>query len=224
MPAALPGDSFLNNAGNPNLGACVIFDIMSGPKGSPLDHITFGAWDPVTRIPAHVASEGVQTLSTGAMSTGIGISSEVIAAINPSTDPQTAPGAIFAAGFNDNQIPGEAPTYAAGGPPPVVSANTVDSTRLYIGGGRSDAAGAVPGVPFPPKPYTTGVQICSAGRGGSRDGGTLGSGFGLQMVTATADVAVGAAVETGFVNRSTRTIVSGESVFGSSTAETAAVS
>ena len=223
MPAGLPGDSAVNNAGNPNLGVPVIFDPISGPKGSPLDHRTFGAWDAVTRVPAIVASTGNQTISTGAMSTGIGLSSDNIMGVNPNTRPQTAPGAIFQAGFDDNLVPGNVPTYAAGGPPPVVASNAVNSTRLYIGGGRSPAQDPVTHVGVP-NPYTVGISICSAGRGGSRDGGTLGQGFPLKMVTATGTVAVGAAVEAGFGNRSPRTIVSGESVFGSSTAQNGVIS
>jgi len=43
-------------------------------------------------------------------------------------------------------------------------------------------------------------------------------------VTATGAVAIGAAVEAGWVNRAPRALVTGESVFGSSTAALAAPS
>jgi hypothetical protein len=220
MPAALPGSTAAQNKANPSLGKAVIFCPLSGPKGSPLDARTFGAWDAVSRLPA--VTTDPNNISTGALQTGIGISAEPIMAVNPSTNPQTAPGAIFRAGFEDNLIPGEAVTaYAAGGPPPVVSTQAVDSTMMYIGGGRCDAN--TNGVAAP-DPYTAGVQLLSAGNGGTRDAGAgpAFTGFGLKMVTAAGTVAVGAAVETGFVNRSTRSLVSGESVFGSSAAASAA--
>ena len=37
MPASLPGDTLANNLANPTLGRMVTFDLLSGPKGSPLD-------------------------------------------------------------------------------------------------------------------------------------------------------------------------------------------
>jgi hypothetical protein len=50
MPAYIPGATNAQNAANPSTGQAVIFDALSGPKGSPLD-------------------KGV---GTGAMMTGIG--------------------------------------------------------------------------------------------------------------------------------------------------------
>ena len=89
---------------------------------------------------------------------------------------------------------------------------------MYIGGGRSDAAGA-------PNPYTAGFGIGGAGQGGSRDGGAgpAFTGFLNKTVTAVATVANGAVVETGWVNRSGVSITSGQSVFGSAVAASAAV-
>lgn len=193
MPAALPGSTPAQNAANPSAGAFVIFDPLSGPKGSPLDKDSTG------------------NASTGALSTGIGFSDADI--INGGA------AGIFAAGFNDNDIPGEVPTYAAGGPPPVVASSAINSTRMYIGGGRSDAAGV-------PNPYTAGVAICGAGNGGSRDGGAGPAflGFFMKMVTATGTVANGAAIEAGFINRTGVSMASGQSAFGSSTAALAVAS
>jgi len=193
MPAALPGSTAVQNAANPSAGAFVIFDPLSGPKGSPLDKDSTG------------------NASTGALSTGIGLSDADI--ING------GPAGIFAAGFQDNDIPGEVPTFAAGGPPPVVASSAINSTRMYIGGGRSDVNGV-------PNPYTAGVALCGAGNGGSRDGGAGPAflGFFMKMVTATGTVANGAAIEAGFINRTGVSMASGQSAFGSSTAALAVAS
>jgi hypothetical protein len=78
MPASLPGDTKANNTGgNPDAGRAVIFDLMSGPKGSPLDKDTAG------------------NASTGALSTGIGFGASVVIG-----------GSIPRAGFTDDYKPG----------------------------------------------------------------------------------------------------------------------
>ena len=184
MPAALPGDSHSNNLGNPSAGRCVVFDLFSGPKGSPFDKDQSG------------------NTSTGALNTGIGFGSPPI--IGP-----TAPASIKAAGFSDDYTPGVTK------PDGTQSAN---STLMYIGGGKSNAAGVS-------TPYTAGFGIGMAGQGGNRDAGAgpAYTGFLTKTVTATAGVANGAAVETGWVNRSGQALVAGQSVFGSSTAASAAV-
>ena len=216
MPASLPGSTLAQNLANPTLGAFVIFDPLSGPKGNILD-----ADKQVDIITGVVTASG--KASTGALCTGIGIGENDIIGPNPSATFKNQAGYIFQAGFNDNDIPGEANTYAAGGPPPVVSVNTVDSSMMYIGGGKCSTP--VNGYAAP-TPYTAGVAICGAGNGGSRDAGAgpAFTGFGMKMVTAAAPVAVGAVVETGFVNRSTRQIETGESIFGSASAANAAPS
>lgn len=208
MAASLPGSTDAQNAANPSLGAFVIFDPLSGPKGSPLGGRTL-AWDSDNH-PVYTAD--ATNLSTGALSTGIGIGDTSV--IGP-----TAPASIFAAGFNDNDIPGEVPTYAAAPPPGVVASSAINSTRMYLGGGRSNADGT-------PNPYTAGIALAGAGNGGSRDGGTgpAFTGFFMKMVTATGTVANGAAIETGFTNRSGVSLASGQSCFGSSTAALAAAS
>jgi hypothetical protein len=186
MPASLPGDNTLNNFGNPNAGNFVIFDALSGPKGSPFDN----DGSPPT------------TISTGALSTGIGFGSPPVIGL-------TAPASISAMGFTDDYKPGIST------PTPADSAN---STIMYIGGGKctKNVDGNAPVVP-----YTAGFGICGAGNGGSRDSG-LNTGFGLKMVTATGAVANGAAVEAGWTNRSGVALVTGQSVFGSATVALAA--
>lgn len=83
MPAGFPGTSFADNFGNPQNGNFVIFDALSGPKGSPFD----------------MDGTPPNNCSTGALSTGIGFGSPPI--IGP-----TAPASIVAAGFNDDYTPG----------------------------------------------------------------------------------------------------------------------
>jgi hypothetical protein len=211
MPAGLPGSTAVQNAANPALGRFVIFDPLSGPKGSPFDKDNTG------------------NASTGALSTGIGFGDADILGF-PGVSATTAPVAIQNAGFSDNNIPGEEnTTYAAGGPPPVVASSTIKSTMMYIGGGRSIIAGGVAGGLSTPSPYTAGVALCGAGNGGSRDGGAgpAFTGFPMKMVTVpagTPTVAVGAVVETGWVNRADRTMLANESAYGSATAALAAAS
>jgi hypothetical protein len=177
-------------AGNPAAGATVIFDLASGPKGSPLDKDTTG------------------NASTGALSTGIGYGGQVV--IGPVSDPliSNALRGIRNAGFSDDYTPGVTK------PDGTASAN---STLMYIGGGRSLAGGAS-------NPYTAGFGIGMAGGGGARDAGAgpAFTGFALKTVTAPGAVAIGAAVEAGFLNRSPVALVTDQSVFGSSNAATAA--
>lgn len=184
MPASLPGSTLAQNVANPSAGALVIFDLLSGPKGSPKDTDQSG------------------NASTGALSTGIGFGSPPIIGL-------TAPASIVAAGFNDDYTPG---VTKPGG------TASADSTLMYIGGGRSAASGAS-------NPYTAGFGIGAAGNGGSRDAGAgpAFTGFVVKTVTAAGAVANGAVVETGFTNRSGVALVTGQSVFGSSTTASAAV-
>lgn len=142
--------------------------------------------------------------STGALSTGIGFGGTPVMVSIPG------------AGFTDDYIPGVTkPDGTAMG----------NSTLMYIGGGRTTMVPANPtGVPTT-TPYTAGFGIGMAGGGGSRDAGAgpAFTGFALKTVTAAGAVAIGAAVETGFVNRSNQALVTGQSVFGSGTAASAAV-
>lgn len=235
MPAKLPGSSDADNLLNPDDGVFVTFDSLSGPKGSPLDAKVFDyttgtppGWDLTTRVPILVANEELSGCSTGGLSTGIGYGGQVIGQTPQLT---TAPAAIFAAGFDDNMIPGVRPTFAAPPPPGVVSAHDADSTYLYIGGGRmientGTLAGDI-GRPFIPDPYTAGICIVGAGEGVDRDGGagpTAFTGFPIKTVTATGAVAEGAAIEAGVLNVSGQAMVSGQSAFGSVSTPLAAAS
>jgi hypothetical protein len=140
--------------------------------------------------------------STGGLSTGIGYGSPPIFGL-------TAPASIQAAGFSDD--------YTVGVTKPDGTAATT-SILMYIGGGKSDATGA-------PVPYTGGFGIGNAGQGGSRDAGAgpAFQGFLGKMVTATAGVANGAAVEAGWINRSGVALLTGQSVFGSASAASGVV-
>lgn len=137
--------------------------------------------------------------STGGLNTGIGFG----ALINGGA------AAIPLAGYTDDYTPGVTKPDGTAG----------NSTLLYIGGGKSDANGLS-------VPYTAGVGLVGAGQGTTRDGGAgpAFTGFGVKMVTAAGSVATGAVVETGFVNRSGVALVSGQSVFGSASAASAAPS
>ena len=199
MPAGLPGSTNAQNLANPTAGPSVIFDLFSGPKGSPFDTRKF-TWSGQNQVFSNDAAN--QPVSTGALSTGIGFGSPPI--IGP-----TAPASIKAAGFTDDYIPGVSL-------PSGVSATT--SILMAIGGGRSLASGVA-------NPYTAGFGIGMAGQGGSRDAGAgpAFTGFKIKTVTATGAVANGAAVETGWSNRSGVALTTGQSVFGSSTTASAAV-
>jgi hypothetical protein len=147
--------------------------------------------------------------STGALSTGIGYGLNVIvgAGLLYGTPPAGVNG-----GFVDDSGEG---------------ASGANSTLMYLGGGRSVTASGVntAGVAGT-SPYTAGFWPVAAGNGGSRDGGAgpAFTGFTHKMVTATAGVANGAAIETGFINRTGVALVSGQSAFGSSTTAQAAAS
>ena len=198
MPAALPGSTLAQNVANPSAGAFVIFCPLSGPKGSPLDN------------------DSSDNASTGGLSTGIGMQSlPIIAPISGETNPQS----IDRAGFIDDQTPGTIS-------PNTGTQNTVNSTMMYIGGGRSVVTnGKNPAGEAGVNPYTAGVAICGAGNGASRDGGvgpTTFTGFSMKMVTAAGAVANGAVVETGWVNRSGVALVANQSTHGSSATQLAA--
>ena len=190
MPAGLPGSTLVQNQANPSLGAAVIFDPLSGPKASPLDARKITGW--VDGYPTY--ANDPTNISTGGLCTGIGFGS-------PPIFGDTAVNGFSDANFTDDYIPGQdLPS----------SSQAADASIMYIGGGRSAADGT-------PDPYLIGeVGLCMAGNGGSRDGGTTPfTGFPIKTVTASATVANGAAVETGWTNRSGVSITSGQSVFGS---------
>lgn len=221
MPAALPGSTTTQNKANPSLGQAIIFDELSGPKGSPFDVRIITGY--VNGTPTYANDAAAQSqVSTGALCTGIGWGCNAgnpYVAINPRTQPQTAAQAIKDAGFTDDT--GE-----------VAAAN---SSIIYIGGGKStivsgtgpNGNGATAATKVStPVPYTVGFAPGNAGNGASRDGGAgpAFTGFAGKWVTAIASVVNGAVVETGFVNRSGVTIANTNSVFGSASAAQAAPS
>lgn len=199
MPAGLPGATVAQNQANPSQGPMVLFDLLSGPKGSPKER---DVDVPYLGLPAGTGLAASGNTSTGGLSTGIGYGSPPLIGL-------TAPASIQAAGFDDDEVPGVTK------PDGTASAN---STIMYIGGGRSNADGT-------PNPYTAGFGIGAAGNGGSRDAGAgpAFTGFTLKMVTAAGAVAAGAVIETGFNNRSGVAMVTGQSTFGSNASASAAV-
>lgn len=191
MPAGLPGSTPAQNAANPSVGVAVLLDPLSGPKASPLDARKITGWG-ANNAPTYANDPA--NISTGALCTGIGFGSPPI--IGAGTVKAKSEG-----NFTDDYTPGQSLPSAA---------QAADASIMYIGGGRSNADGT-------PDPYLIGeVGLCMAGNGGSRDGGTTPfTGFPIKTVTATGAVANGAAVETGWANRSGASLVSGQSVFGS---------
>lgn len=195
MPAGLPGSTSVQNAANPSLGSFVIFDLLSGPKGSPKDTDQSG------------------NASTGALSTGIGFGSPPIIGL-------TAPDSIKAAGFSDDYTPGVTkPDGTASATSIYMYIGGGRDTAI-----QPNAAGGQSGV-LPNNPYTAGFGIGAAGNGNARDAGAgpVFTGFSTKIVTATGAVANGAAAETGFLNRTGVALVSGQSVLGVSNAASAAV-
>ena len=67
----------------------------------------------------------------------------------------------------------------------------------------------------------TAAYICAFGNGIARDD-TAGKAAPMKLVTAAADVAAGAVVETGFTNNTGATLKTGQSTFGSAAAVAAA--
>jgi hypothetical protein len=203
----------VNTPANPSVGKFCFMSPFSGPKGSPFDAKSY---DPTSRL--LVADP--TNYSTGGLNTGIGFGTDPI--INP-----TAPASIVAAGFTDDYQPGISSIRVGG-----VTAEAV-SILTAIGGGRSNIVngngangnGTPAGTNVSsPVPYN-GQPLLGFGNGGSRDAGAgpAFTGFGAKTVTAVGTVAVAAAIEAGWLNRCVRSVVIGESAFGSSTAASAAV-
>jgi hypothetical protein len=192
MPAGLPGATLAQNS-NPTQGPLVIFDLLSGPKGSPFDKDAAGNY------------------STGGLSTGIGYGSPpVLDPISNSLVSNSLLG-IRSAGFDDDDTPGQTKLDGTA---------TTNSTYMYIGGGRSLANADATSNPYT---AGYGIGAAGNGAARDAGAGPAFTGFPLKMVTATGAVANAAAVETGFQNRSGLPMVSGQSVFGASTTASAAV-
>ena len=195
MPAALPGSTNAQNIANPSAGRAIALSPFSGPKGSPFDN------------DRQMAPNGTLTASgnasTGALSTGIGFGANT-------RDPGFL---IPATSLTDDYQPGI-----------TLPDGTASTTAILtaIGGGKSSANTVE--SPGTPAPYVA-QPLLTAGNGGSRDAGAgpAFTGFGTKLVTASADVANGAVIETGWVNRQGSTLKSGLSQFGSSVAASPAV-
>jgi hypothetical protein len=211
MPAGLSGATAAENQANPSKGATTIFDLLSGPKGSPFDNDKDYA-AATAPFPTSTGAVANTNCSTGALATGIGFGSPPIL---DATRITASPGQ-----FDDDY------TVGVSSPDPATPWTT--SIGMHIGGGKCTAnvGGSAPVVP-----YTAGFGIGMAGNGGltsaggSRDAGAgpAYTGFKMKSVTAAGAVAVGAAVETGWTNRSGQALVLGDTVFGSSTTASAAV-
>jgi hypothetical protein len=222
---------------------------FSGPLGSPFDAMQYGSGMSVTKT-ANTADH-----STGALSTGIGFEStnnggpvgpspggpqpmvgmntgNIIVLTSGTTKgiPANGPGSLN--GFSDEYQPGismPSGTSLANTP---VGTNLYGAVLLAIGGGKNViTAGA--GTDWSkgtsaPVPYNV-QPLLDMGVGGSRDAGagpTVFTGFGMKTVIATAGVAQGGVIETGFVNRTSKETISlatGMTAFGSSTTASPAV-
>src|SRR4029077_18018587 len=106
MPASLPGSTAAENLANPRAGIFVIFDPLSGPKGSPFDVRKIVSWGAVkTGTPDYENDAANQKPSTGALYTGIGIGPNHIIGLTPDLPVlNPAQWAIFKAGFNDDMV------------------------------------------------------------------------------------------------------------------------
>jgi hypothetical protein len=197
MPAGLPGSTSAQNLANPSAGQAVHYDLQSGPKGSPFDR---DVQVPYLGSPGGAGFPASGNASTGALSNGIGFGPNLIFGL-------TAPASIVAAGFDDDE------TLGITTPSGTASTNAI---YMYVGGGRSNPDGT-------PLPYTAGYGIGGAGNGGSRDAGAgpAFTGFLGKIVTAAAGVANGAVVETGWVNRSGVSLLTGQSTLGLASAASA---
>lgn len=192
---------------NPTVGKVVLMSPFSGPRGSPFDAQAF---DPLTFAKALDNSN----LSTGALSTGIGFGGNNFDGVADNALGRVLPDQ----NFTDDYTPGVTK-------PDGTAATTSD--LVAIGGGKSTASavgGTTQGA-APTVPYTAGFGLLGFGGGGARDAGagpTNFTGFGLKMVTAVGAVAVGAAVEAGFLNRTSFALNAGKSVFGQNNVASAA--
>jgi hypothetical protein len=200
MPASLPGSDATDNAANPNKGQTVIFDPVSGPKGSPLDARTISGWTFNGVVGANgmpTYSANATNASTGGLQTGLGFGlavgpAGILGVVGTGTTPVDKDDT---GNFSSQYIPGTSlPSLAA----------AADARLLYIGGGLSNASGVAT-----PRAVS---QLCCAGggrylptavAGASRDAGG-GAGFGTKLVIAPSDIAFGAAIVAGHLNRISR--------------------
>jgi len=235
MPSYNMGSPRVTPDANPQQGQCVINDPFSGPSGTTAviagynggTNPKFNGW---TFNAAQTRVVDATNLSTGGMSTGIGYGLNYV--FNP-----TAPQSIKDEGFTDDYTPGLSyndPTQASlqtiTNTQPAVGARQTPfgACLLAIGGGYSQKTvnGFCKNQPFQAQQILA-YGGNTANTGSQRDSGiVVGAGFGIKTVTATAGIAYGAAVETGFLNRASRfntgtqanqtfALTTGQSVFGS---------
>lgn len=212
-------------AANPATGKPVLMNPFSGPKGSPFDAVQI---NPTT----FARSKDPNNFSTGALNTGIGFGLQTGPVINVSTgtSPADAPTALKNRGFTDDYQPGlSMPASTAAVPVLATLAilTCIGGGKNTIVGGGATGLGVSTPAPYVAQPllaFGTNVPPFS-GTGASRDAGAgpAFTGFGIKAVTATGAVAEGAAIETGFTNRTGRAMVATESAFGSSTTASPAV-
>lgn len=214
MPAYNPGSPLDPVEENPSEGQPVIMSPFSGPLGSPLDAKVYPS-DVYQPVPADLESDPTN-LSTGALSTGIGFGLD-------NKLPGMEAGSIAAngvGGYTDSYIPGVTM------PDPAVAATLAVLTA--IGGGKSDievgedddfSNGVSVVAPYEVQP------LLAFGNDIERDAGEAEpfTGHAMKLVTAAADVAAGAAIETGFLNAQGSTLKQGLSQFGSEVAASPAV-
>lgn len=214
-----------SNANAATATNAILMSPFSGPTGSPFDAKIISGWNysgaslgmPIyAATPTANNADGTPSaaMSTGGLSTGIGFGGEhvVSSPFGSISGGNVVNGSFGPPSFTDDSQPGVSlPS----------NASATLATLIAIGGGKSTAAvnGEAPTVPYNVQP------LLGFGNGASRDAGAgpAFTGFGEKMVTATATVANGAAVEAGWVNRSGQSITTGQSVFGSSTAASPAV-
>lgn len=197
---------------NPSAGKFVIMSPFSGPKGSPFDRDQAG------------------NFSTGALNTGIGFGPTPNINVSTNTGPATAAQAIKNKGYTDDYTPGlSMPASTAAVPVLATLAilTAIGGGKSTIVGGGNTGLGVSTVAPYVAQPllgFGTNVAPYTAA-GSSRDAGAgpAFTGFGLKMVTAAGAVADGAAIETGFVNRTGAGMVATDSAFGSSTTASPAV-
>ena len=193
MPASLPGSSVADNIANPSSGQPVMFDPLSGLRGSPLDARRITGWDS-NGMPIYTPDP--TNCSTGALNTGIGYGHNFVI-----DQPVVSGTRVFPPGnHTDDMILGRRLPDGVTGNPALTN----------IGGGRSFPDGT-------PKPYNnSALGFSSAGNGRARDtgAGPAFTGTIQNMVTAVATVANGAFVEGATANRSGQTIVAGQSILG----------
>ena len=228
MPAGFPGSSLVDNLANPNKGASVLLDPCSGPKGSPFDAKVITGYTAVAPsgaggMPILAANTTESGLSTGALSTGIGfgLATDTPLGLDGVVGTGAAPVDLDNTGnFSSQYIPGLSLPSMASAP---------NASLLYIGGGKSSADGvSTPRVASQICEGGGGCYLPSPVAGASRDGGT-NQGFGTKLVIAPSDIAFGAVIVTGFLNRMAfenditgeqvgLTLKTGQAQFGSATA------